>query len=244
MLKDEWFKNWFDSPFYHILYRNRDLKEAKTFIANLTGYLSLDDNSRVLDLGCGKGRHSIELNKYYDTVKGIDLSSNSIKIAKKHESNELTFQIEDMRNFKSVKKFNAIFNLFTSFGYFKDYNENLKVLRSCNNALTEQGIIIIDFLNAFKIKVNIQKYETKIIGGIKFQIERKIENDKILKTILFEHENKSYNFEEKVQLFTLNNFNDMFKQTGFKLLSKMGNYQLHPFEPKNSDRLILIAKKI
>ena len=244
MQKNDWFKNWFDSPFYHILYQNRDLKEAKAFIANLTNYLALGYSSNVLDLGCGKGRHSIELKKYYSTVKGIDLSPNSIKTAKEHETKDLTFEVHDMRNFKSSKKFNAIFNLFTSFGYFNTHNDNLKVLQSCNNSLNEKGILVIDFLNAHKIKMNIQHHEIKLVEQIRFKIERSIKNERIFKKINFEHENNSYNFEEKVQLFSLNDFNDMFDQTGFKLINTIGNYQLHPFEPKSSDRLILIAKKI
>ena len=243
MQKNEWFRDWFNSPYYHILYKNRDLKEANLFISNLAELLSLNYNSTVLDLGCGKGRHSVELKKYYNTVKGIDLSSNSIKNAKKHEAKGLTFAIEDMRDFNSISKFNAIFNLFTSFGYFNDLNDNINTLISCNRSLFKNGIIVIDYLNANKIKMNIHENETKVIDGIEFHIERKIENEKILKKIVFEHDNISYNFEEKVQLFTLSNFIDLFKKSGFILEKTFGNYHLEAYETEISDRLILIAKK-
>ena len=110
--------------------------------------------------------------------------------------------------------------------------------------MIKDGIIIIDFLNSERIKMNIHNNETKVIDGIKFHIERKIENEKILKKIVFEHDDNSYNFEEKVQLFSLNDFIDIFEQSGFILEKTFGNYNLDPFEPKKSDRLILIAKKI
>ena len=78
MKKEDWFKNWFDSPYYHVLYKNRDKNEANVFIQNLVNWLQLDKSSTVLDLGCGKGRHAIELKKKYKKVVGIDLSKKSI----------------------------------------------------------------------------------------------------------------------------------------------------------------------
>ena len=57
----EWFKNWFDSPYYHILYKKRDSIEAKFFIDNLINFLQVPNNSKIIDIACGKGRHSIYL---------------------------------------------------------------------------------------------------------------------------------------------------------------------------------------
>lgn len=242
MTKNEWFEDWFNSPFYHILYKDRDYQEAGKFIHNLTEYLALKNDAKVLDLGCGKGRHSLELKKHYGSVLGIDLSINSINEAKKHETKGLKFQIGDMRFFNSNLNFDAVFNLFTSFGYFNDIKDNLKVLSSCKDALTKNGFLILDYLNAEKIKLKKQNNEIKVVDQIEFHIERKIENEKILKKIEFKHDNKSYNFEEKVQLFTLKDFINIFEKSGFLLEKAFGSYKLEPFEKENSDRLILIAK--
>ena len=57
----EWFKNWFNSPYYHILYKERDSYEAEYFIDNLIIYLKIAENSKIIDIACGKGRHSIYL---------------------------------------------------------------------------------------------------------------------------------------------------------------------------------------
>ena len=75
--------NWFDSDYYHILYSNRDLKEAEHFIKNLVNHLKIKKGSKILDLACGKGRHSIYLNKKGFDVTGYDNSEKSIKKAKK-----------------------------------------------------------------------------------------------------------------------------------------------------------------
>ena len=147
-----------------------------------------------------------------------------------------------MRFFNSNLNFDAVFNLFTSFGYFNDIKDNLKVLSSCKDALTKNGFLILDYLNAEKIKLKKQNNEIKVVDQIEFHIERKIENEKILKKIEFKHDNKSYNFEEKVQLFTLKDFTNIFEKSGFLLEKAFGSYKLEPFEKENSDRLILIAK--
>ena len=80
----------------------------------------------MLDLACGKGRHSIYLNKLGYNVIGADLSKNSIQFAKEFENNRLHFVEHDMRN-PLEKKYNAILNLFTSFGFFENDAEDIAI---------------------------------------------------------------------------------------------------------------------
>src|SRR3954449_2448025 len=76
-----WFKEWFNSPYYHQLYFNRDMSEAAAFIDKLITHLKPAPGSTMLDVACGKGRHSLQLaNKGFD-VTGIDLSEDSIQEA-------------------------------------------------------------------------------------------------------------------------------------------------------------------
>ena len=75
---ESWFTSWFDTPYYHILYKDRDDKEAQIFMDNIVHYLNLPEEAKILDLACGKGRHSIYLNKLGYNVTGVDLSENSI----------------------------------------------------------------------------------------------------------------------------------------------------------------------
>ena len=73
-----WFANWFDSSYYHILYKNRDEKEAELFIDNLVQHLQIPQGSTLIDIACGKGRHATYFNSLGLDVIGIDLSPNSI----------------------------------------------------------------------------------------------------------------------------------------------------------------------
>ena len=153
--RNDWFINWFNSKYYHILYKSRNKDEASDFIQAIISTLSLKSNNSVLDLGCGNGRHSISLSNHFKLVHGIDISSENISLANENKKGNLKFFISDMRNFDTNTKYGYIFNLFTSFGYFKKNEDNLKVLKSCYHHLNKNGLLIIDFLNSEQIKSSI-----------------------------------------------------------------------------------------
>ena len=146
-----WYADWFDTPYYHILYKDRNYREAQLFMDNLTHYLNLPEKAKVLDLACGKGRHAIYLNQLGFDVVGADLSENSIAEASKNSNDTLHFVVHDKRE-PYDEKFDAIFNLFTSFGYFDDDKTNISVLKKFKEGLMEEGVLVIDFLNINKIK--------------------------------------------------------------------------------------------
>ena len=85
----DWFVSWFDTPYYHILYKHRDDTEAQLFMKNLIKTLEFSKKQLLLDLACGKGRHSIYLNALGYNVIGADLSKNSIAHAKQFENERL-----------------------------------------------------------------------------------------------------------------------------------------------------------
>ena len=238
---NNFYKSWFDTPYYHILYKNRDYKEAEMFTKELMEFIKLPLNSKVLDLACGMGRHSINLNKMGYNVTGVDLSVKSIKNASKYESENLKFKIHDMRK-PLGQKFDLIVNLFTSFGYFDDFKDNLKTLDSIKSSLKKNGLAVIDFLNIKYLKNNLIHKNTEEIDGIKFHLNRSIKNGFLTKKISFKHELNEYNFEEKVRSLDLYDFKSMFKQSNIEILHIFGDYKLTSFDENNSKRLIFILK--
>mgnify|MGYP005670060269 CR=1 FL=1 len=239
----EWFEAWFDTSYYHTLYSHRNYEEAEQFIDNLCKFLQLPLGSRVLDFACGKGRHSYFLNRLGFDVLGVDLSFNSIAAAKKMEKEGLRFAVSDIREVIPNENFDAIFNLFTSFGYFNSLDENLKVMNAIKQMLAPNGTFVIDFMNANKVVKNLVKSETVSRSTMDFEITRRHENGQIIKTIDFSDNGKDFHFEEKVQSIMLDDFNELIAATGLTLLNTFGDYQLNPFDAETSDRLILIGKK-
>lgn len=245
MDKAEWFEEWFDTPFYHILYQNRDEEEAATFVDNLIQTVQLKKGARVLDLACGKGRHAVQLNKMGFSVVGADLSVNSIAQAKKHENDSLHFVVQDMREvIEGEKQFDAIFNLFTSFGYFEDKEDNVKVLAACHQMLKKKGLLVIDFLNIETTLQNLVEYETKTVEKITFDISRKFDGKHIVKAITFRHLGRSHSYTEKVQAFRKEDFQQLLENAGFKVKSFHGDNNFNDFNEESSPRLIVIAEKV
>lgn len=238
---NNWFASWFDTPYYHILYKDRDYEEAQLFMDNITGYLNLPEDAKILDLACGKGRHSIYLNKLGYDVTGADLSENSIKEASKHTNDKLHFVVHDMRD-TCNEKYDAIFNLFTSFGYFESDDDNLTTLKAIHNSLTEYGFAVIDFMNVHKVIADLVSQETKVIDGIEFHIKRYVEDNHIIKEIDFNDKGQQFHFTEKVKALTLEDFEAMMEEAGIYLLDVFGDYKLHKFYKNESERLIMIFK--
>ncbi len=236
-----WYASWFDSPYYHILYKDRDYEEAQLFMDNITNYLNLPENAKILDLACGKGRHSVYLNTLGYDVTGADLSENSIAEASKNSNETLHFQVHDMR-VPFDEKFDAIFNLFTSFGYFENDSDNLLTLKAICESLSEYGFGVIDFMNVTNVIENLVPEETKTVEGIDFHIKRYYIDDHIYKEIDFSDQGQKFHFTEKVQALTLQHFEDMMEQAGIYLLDTFGSYKLQKFSKKDSERLIMIFK--
>ena len=236
-----WFASWFDTPYYHILYKERNYREAQIFMDNLTHYLNLPEKAKVLDLACGKGRHAIYLNQLGFDVIGADLSENSIAEASKNANISLHFQVHDMRE-KMEDQFDAIFNLFTSFGYFENDADNLKTLIAIKESLTEHGFAVIDFMNVNQVIANLVPEETKTVDGIDFHIKRYVKDGHIFKEIAFQDQGESFHFTEKVQALTLQDFQDMMEKAGIYLLDIFGDYKLKKFHKTESERLIMIFK--
>jgi len=237
----EWYASWFDSPYYHILYKDRDYKEAQSFMDSLTNYLNLPENGSILDLACGRGRHSIYLSTLGYRVTGVDLSESSIAYAKKFENDSLQFQKHDMTQ-AYPKKFDAVFNLFTSFGYFEDESYNLKTIQAISQELNETGFGVIDFMNVPKVLDGLIEEEVKTVENIDFMLKRRYDDEAIIKDISFETPKGSYSFTERVKALHLEDFKDMFDQAGVHLLDIFGDYQLGKYHKSNSERLIMIFK--
>lgn len=242
----QWFENWFDSPYYHILYKHRNHNEAELFIDNLVNYLHPASNSKFLDLACGKGRHSVYLNKKGFDVTGFDLSPESIACASKQaaSSDSLRFCVKDMRKIEHNEQFDYVLNLFTSFGYFEDDKDDYATIAAVNKALKPGGTFVLDFMNVLKITSNLVLHEVKIIDDIEFEITKSIENHFIVKRIHFFDKGKEYHFQERVKALTLQDFEKYFAASHLKIVALRGNYNLEEFDPEHSWRLIIIAQKV
>ncbi|MEM9680536.1 MAG: class I SAM-dependent methyltransferase [Bacteroidota bacterium] len=237
----QWYASWFDTPFYHILYKDRDYAEAQVFMDNLVNYLNIPEHGKILDLACGKGRHSIYLNALGFDVTGVDLSENSILHAKQYENDTLQFDVHDMTK-PYPDTFDAVFNLFTSFGYFEDDDCNLRTVKAIKEELNETGFGVIDFMNVNHVIKNLVTEDKKVIEGMEFNQKRRFEDGYIIKNITFQIDGEFHEYQERVKALGLKDFEHFFEKANIHLLDVFGDYKLNAFHPNTSERLILIFK--
>jgi SAM-dependent methyltransferase len=243
MEKDCWFRGWFDSNYYHLLYNKRDDNEANFFITNLCNHLHLPAQARIWDIACGKGRHTLPFAEKGFHVMGTDLSVNSITEALKNKRENLEFFVHDMRRPFRVNYFDCIVNLFTSIGYFENYRDNYTVFSNVHSALKPKGVFVVDFFNAKKVEKTLKSDYVEQRGEISFHIHKEIKDKVVNKKITFEHNGNKFEFVETVSLLTLEDFKDFASKSGLTIQNIFGNYSLENFNMETSDRLILIFKK-
>lgn len=241
----DWFREWFDSPYYYQLYFERDEKEATSFIDRLLSVLHPPAGSRMLDLASGRGRHSIILaDKGYD-VTGIDLSARSIAYARQFENDHLHFYQHDMRQTMHTHYFDYVFNFFTSFGYFRTEREHKNTIRTVSLSLKDGGIFVLDYLNTPYAERHLIHRSQKKIGGVSYDLTKWSDKKTFFKKIHIEDEklNAPLEYTEEVAKFSVDDFRSLFTLHGLQIQQIFGSYALEPYDEENSPRLLLVAVK-
>ncbi|MBK9728180.1 MAG: methyltransferase domain-containing protein [Saprospiraceae bacterium] len=239
----EWFEDWFDTKYYQALYRDRNEEEADLFIELLIEQLNLPKESKILDIGCGKGRHAVALNQLGFDVTGIDLSFSKIAGNQLTENDLLHFYRHDMRHLFRINYYDFVFNFFTSFGYFESHNDEKNVASAMAANLKWDGTLVLDYLNAEYVRNNLVETEEIMVDDYNFRIHKRIVDDRISKKITIIEEDQCLIFYEKVRLYSLKQMVELFTIYNLYLESVYGSYHLDAYDPLRSERMILVFKK-
>jgi SAM-dependent methyltransferase len=240
-----WYKEWFSSPFYHKLYFERDQQEAELFIKKMVERLQPAPGSRLLDVACGKGRHSRSLAALGYHVTGIDISLSSINHARQFENDNLEFFVHDMRLPFWGNYFDYAFNFFTSFGFFKTRREHDDAIRTIAKSLKPGGKLVIDYLNVHYAEDHLVHTEQKQFNGTAYSIRRWDDDDHFFKKITVTDPSLPHPVEytEEVAKFSLGDFTDMLSFQGMQVQEVFGDYSFSQYDVRKTPRLILIAEK-
>lgn len=256
--QDKWFTKWFNTRDYLDLYKHRDTKDAAKILKLLFSNVSIPKGTKILDLACGSGRHSLLIAGKGYNVTGIDLSQYLIGKAKEKLKDEysgsrdrLSFEIGDMRRIVHKNEFGLVVNIFTSFGYFEKHSDNVKVIKSISAALKKNGWFLFDFLNKDYLVKHIVPFDIKKENKRIIVQLRNIADGFVEKNIfILKNDNTpgSYpvlkNYKEKIRLYSLIDFRHMFSTNKLKIVRVFGNYDGAKFIKSKSERLILLAQKI
>lgn len=248
-MKKDWFKDWFESDFYQKVYCHRDDEDAKLICDLIMSSIELNKGSKILDAACGSGRHFIYFKKSGYNVFGFDLSKNLLNIAqKKLKEKNLPVDLfcADIRKICLKHKFDLITNLFTSFGYFENDDENFAFIRTAYELLKINGYYVLDYFNMNYLINNLIPYSEKQIDSFNVIENRVIKNNRVNKKIVIQDINTSMvinEFYESVKLYQPDELISKITGIGFRTKKIYGSYSGKDFDYKNSQRLILIFQK-
>ncbi|MEO8032289.1 MAG: class I SAM-dependent methyltransferase [Gemmatimonadota bacterium] len=233
----EWFQQWFGEEYLQ-LYPHRDAGEAARLAALVASRVPSLSGSRMLDVGCGPGRHLQAFESIGARPIGLDLSASLL--ARARQASTVPLIRADMRHLPiRPGSFDLVVNLFTSFGYFATDEEHFQAIAQMAAALRPGGWLVIDFLNAAAVTAGLVRAESAVLGQTRVEIERRLEAGRVIKTI---RTADGRTFTERVRLLGLAELTGMITRAGLALRSTAGEYD-GSVHASTSSRLILFAER-
>ncbi|WGU97469.1 methyltransferase domain-containing protein [Paenibacillus dendritiformis] len=241
----EWYERSFGRD-YLLVYRHRDFQGATQEVHGMMEWLRLPASASILDLCCGMGRHALALAEAGYRVTGVDLSEVLLEEAMAHDTRgQVKFLRGDMREMPVDGPFDAVVNLFTSFGYFTDNEDNARVFQEIHRVLKPQGRFIVDFLNPSYVRQHLVPHSERVDGGTRIEERRRIENGFVKKAITLTDASggEQREYEERVRLYELADFRNMMDEAGLVIDQVHGSYDGAAYEEEQSKRMIMVGHR-
>ncbi|MCX5785974.1 MAG: class I SAM-dependent methyltransferase [Elusimicrobia bacterium] len=247
-LKNDWHKDFFNNSFYNPA-SPAAVEKAPSEALFVLRQLKLKKGAALLDLCCGPGRHSVEFAKKGMAVTGYDFSKDYLKEAAaraKKRKVKLRLVRGDMRELKHKNEFDAAVNLFTSFGYFQKFSDDLKVLKGLSRALKPGGRLMIDVVHGDFVRAHFRPRNWTELPGGGFHLEKTL-FQKSRKgvfntwTILIPGK-KPASRSFYTRLYDKKSMSAALKTAGLRPLKFWGSFKGRPLTPKRN-RLIVLAIK-
>lgn len=245
--RDPWYASWFGEE-YLALYPNRDDLEAARqaqFAYGLLAPYAAKGRGGILDLACGTGRHAVVLSRGGFPVTGVDLSAPLLSRARARKAEpDASFVRADMRRLPfGSGSFGAVVNFFTSFGYFDDPADDLRVVGEVGRVLATGGAFLSDVFNAPRVLATLVSHEEKTVAGEWVSIRRRYDSAtrRLEKEITMGSGSAARVFRERVRVYLRDELEAIHRSAGLRVVAAFGDFDGSPFEARRSPRLILLA---
>lgn len=223
------------------------LEQAAVEVDGLLSLTSTSPNACVLDLCCGVGRHTLELAHRALTVTGVDKMASFLDQARERAQDEglvIEFVHQDMREFKRPDSFDLALNLNTSFGYFEDPEDDLRVLRNIHTSLRPGGRLVLETIGKEVLVRSLQEREWFEVGGFFLLQERRPSADwgrMDLRWIKFDSGQKD-EWSVTHRLYAATDLAALMREAGFQRVNTSGDFHGRPYD-KTALRLVMVATK-
>jgi len=245
-----WYVDFFRSDYLNVyghMFTEERAEKESAFVASV---LDLKPGSSVLDLCCGQGRHSVNLAKRGFKVTGLDLNPDYVELAQqaaKASKVAIETVAADMRNIPFENKFDAIVNMYSSFGYLESEAEDLKVLESAAKALKRGGSLLLDMLNReWAIDNYIQNdWHTGEDGTLYVErrdLELATSRMHVHFIVVDPNGGRRESVGHNIRLYTLTEMTRLLDRVGLRLSKVFGGFDSEPYAI-STRRMIIIAGK-
>jgi len=209
--------------------------------------LKLEPGAAVLDLCCGPGRHSLELARRGFKVTGVDRTARFLEEARRRAEAEglvIEFVQGDMRTFRRPEAFDAVINLFTSFGYFDDPQEDKQVLENVYTSLRPNGKLLLDTMGKEVLARIFRERDWFEQDGALFLEERRLLEgwSRIETRWIIVRDGEQEEFTLKLRLYSGAELRALLREIGFRRVELFGNLDGEPYD-QNARRLVALAEK-
>jgi len=242
-----WWETFFDDRYLRLFGPLASPEATQQQVEGILAYLGLDPGASILDLACGYGRIAIPLARRGFRVTGLDLSETLLGQARATAAEagvEVTWHQGDMRQIPWTEAFDAVINIFSSFGYFATEEENREVLEGVARALRPGGRFLIDVVNRdWRVRQDLQRHWFEAgdlliladpwldpVEGRAGEIWRWLEGG------------QWQSLEFNVRIYTATELKALIEATGLRWRTVYGGWGGEPFGPE-SRRIIALAEK-
>lgn len=244
--------DWFDNVefwelFYDWMFSPATFEEAELQVEDIIDLTGIKDG-KALDLCCGPGRHSIPLTKKNFEVTAVDLHQFLLDKASEYsvkENLEIEFIREDMRNFRLEDTYDLVINMYSSFGYFDNPNEDYLVLDNIYHSLKKGGKFLLDVRGKeIHAMENREVYSHELPSGDLIIHKNKVRDGwtSIDSEWIYIKGGRAFNFPMHYNLYSGSELRMLMIKGGFKNIRLYGDLKGHPYN-QNAKRLIAVGEK-
>lgn len=237
-----WYKEWFGTRYYALLYGHRDEVEAARWVRAVVTRWRPRSGDRLLDLACGRGRHARYFAEAGLTVTGVDLSPESIAEATRNVPGA-RFVVHDMRTPFEPGQFDLVCCLFTSLGYTRDRRDDRAIFEAVASDLRPGGRFVLDFMNTAAVLRDLVADEVVTREDVEFHITRTVEEGVIVKRIEVRDGPERHLYEERVLALMPEELQQMAVDAGLEVEECTDGPDISPFDPETSQRFVMWTKR-